>query len=170
MNTPQLSDLTVWGWLLVLATIGLMVALSLLSGRWAHGALPQRPGGNLHLLLAIPVLLLGGIFFAVGEVVLRAVGIYIIRLAKDMSLPALHPALQPYRNKLEAIARPAWLVRCEHVDSVSAFCSHMGGSTPFAPRTDGWPKCGACERPLQFICQFNFSEFKGIRTFARRRC
>jgi uncharacterized protein YwqG len=84
---------------------------------------------------------------------------------RHLSFPALHPALAPYRDALEGVVKPAWLVRCQAVDSVSRFVTHVGGTTPYVPLDDGWPLCDGCGRPLEFIWQINFSEFQG-HTFA----
>jgi uncharacterized protein YwqG len=87
---------------------------------------------------------------------------------RDLVLPPLHPALEKYREKLQAVAKPAWLLKCSKTDSVSRFQTHFLGTTPFAPVQDGWPVCGACGKPLEFVGQIDFEAFRGIGAFAGR--
>lgn len=68
----NLSDLTLVGWLLTLATIGIIVVLMIFSGGIWNDLLP--PGRYPALLLAVPGLLIGILFFAIGALVLKAVG------------------------------------------------------------------------------------------------
>lgn len=87
---------------------------------------------------------------------------------RDLALPPLHPALEPYRSALREIARPAWLLKCDKVDTVSRFETHIGGATPFVPAKDGWPICDKCGKPLTFVWQVDFADFAGIGSFTDR--
>jgi len=82
------------------------------------------------------------------------------------SLPVLHPALERYRADLEAVAKPAWLLRCHEVTAVSRSKTQFGGVTPFAPIHHGWPRCDKCGEKLHFVWQVNFADFDG--SFTRR--
>ena len=79
----RLSDLTIWGWLLALATIGLIVGLMIPWGGWLYDVLPGGRFPYPALLLALPVLLLGIGVFVLGAVALNAVGLYVIRKTPD---------------------------------------------------------------------------------------
>ncbi len=85
---------------------------------------------------------------------------------RDLTLPHLHPALELYRAALQEVMKPAWLLKCSEADTVSRFQTHIGGITPFAPVEDGWPMCDKCGKPLEFIWQIDFADFKGIGAFA----
>ena len=76
----RLSDLTVWGWMLLLATVGVIFGLMIRWGRWLYDMLP--PGGYPTLLLALPVLLLGIGFYALGALLLNAIGLRVIRQSR----------------------------------------------------------------------------------------
>lgn len=84
---------------------------------------------------------------------------------KHLSLPPLEPALKKYRSAIEGLVRPAWLLRCRKVETVSRYCTHIGGNTPFAPVKDGWPECGKCGKPLEFVWQIDFADFGGAAVF-----
>jgi MFS family permease len=73
-NEPySLSKLTRAGWLLTLATIALIVGLMLPYGGWLYGLLPK--GRYPEQVVALPVLLVGLAFFAVGSLVLKWLGV-----------------------------------------------------------------------------------------------
>ena len=47
----------------------------------------------------------------------------------------------------------------------------QGGSclnTPFAPVEDGWPVCDTCGKPLEFVWQIDFADFRGNGAFANQ--
>jgi hypothetical protein len=88
------------------------------------------------------------------------------RISSKLSLPPLHPALEQYRAALEAVAKPAWLLRCRKVNTVSRSETHFGGITPFVPVHDGWPSCDKCGEKLHFVWQVNFAEIDGC--FSKR--
>ena len=69
----KLSDLTLAGWLLTLATIGVVVGLLVAFGGMWNELLPD--GQYPAILLALPGLLAGVVFFVVGALVLKAVGL-----------------------------------------------------------------------------------------------
>jgi hypothetical protein len=69
----KLSDLTAVGWLLTLATIGIIVVLMIYSGSIWNDVLPA--GRYPAILLAAPGLIIGIVFFAVGAFVLKAAGL-----------------------------------------------------------------------------------------------
>lgn len=79
----KLSDLTVWGWLLALVSIGVIVGGMIPWAGWLCAVLPRTlysirvryPTG----LLALPVLTLGIGVFALGALILKAIGLPIIR-------------------------------------------------------------------------------------------
>ena len=79
----KLSDLTVWGWLLALATIGLIVGLMIPWGGWLYDALPKGRFPYPALLLALPVLLVGIGVFVLGTIALNAIGLHVIRKPPD---------------------------------------------------------------------------------------
>jgi uncharacterized protein YwqG len=81
---------------------------------------------------------------------------------QGLTLPPLHPALKGYRAALQAVAKPAWLLRCRETAAVLRWRTHIGGHTPFAPVEDGWPLCDRCGEPLAFIWQIDFADFGGI--------
>ena len=73
----KLSDLTLVGWLLTLATTGVIVGLLVgFGGMWND----QLPSGQYPvILLAIPGLIAGVLFFIIGAVVLKAVGLPVVK-------------------------------------------------------------------------------------------
>ena len=75
----KLSDLTLAGWLLTLATIGVIVGLLVGFGGYWNDLLPS--GQYPAILLALPGLAAGVLFFVIGAVVLRAVGLPIVKTA-----------------------------------------------------------------------------------------
>ena len=81
----KLSDLTVWGWLLALATIGLIVGLMIPWGGWLYDVLPGDRFPYPAILLALPVLLLGIGIFVLGAVALNAIGLHVVRKPSDAS-------------------------------------------------------------------------------------
>ena len=87
---------------------------------------------------------------------------------EHLKLPKLDRPLRSFRAQLEAVAKPAWLLRCKRKQVISRFVTHFGGTTPFAPRGDGWPECGEHRQPMQFIFQVDFTDFQGVGTFANR--
>ena len=88
-------------------------------------------------------------------------------VCNELSLPALHPALEQYRADLEATVKVGWELACRKVDTVSRFETHLGGITPFAPVDKGWPRCDKCGENLHFLWQIDFADFDG-GTFASR--
>jgi uncharacterized protein YwqG len=87
---------------------------------------------------------------------------------RDLTLPPLYPDLEKYHELLEGSVRPAWLLRCQKVEAISRFQTHIGGSTPFAPIQEGWPLCDSCGKPLEFVWQIDFADFKGVGVYAER--
>ena len=75
----KLSDLTLVGWLLTLATIGVIVGLLVGFGGMWNDLLPS--GQYPVILLAIPGLVAGVLFFIIGAVVLKAVGLPVVKPA-----------------------------------------------------------------------------------------
>ncbi|HTK75868.1 MAG TPA: hypothetical protein VL371_11465 [Gemmataceae bacterium] len=79
----RLSDLTVWGWLLALASIGVIVGGMIPWAGWLYAVLPR----TLYSIavrypaefLALPVLILGIGVFALGALILKSIGLPIIR-------------------------------------------------------------------------------------------
>ena len=69
----KLSDLTLVGWLLTLATIAVIVGLLVAFGGMWNDLVPD--GQYPAILLALPGLLAGVVFFIVGAVILKAVGL-----------------------------------------------------------------------------------------------
>jgi uncharacterized protein YwqG len=84
---------------------------------------------------------------------------------RHLTMPALHTALEPYREELEHAMEPAWLLNAYDADTVSRAETHFLGTTPYVPVSEGWPHCDKCGRPLEFVCQFNFAEFAGSGMF-----
>jgi hypothetical protein len=82
----KLSDLTLVGWLLALVTIGLIVVLMIFSGRIWSDILPE--GRYPTILLAAPGLIIGIVFFAIGAVVLKAVGLPVVKRPPDPEPPS----------------------------------------------------------------------------------
>jgi uncharacterized protein YwqG len=85
---------------------------------------------------------------------------------RHLELPPLHPVLEPFRPALEQSAKPAWLLKCHTIPSVSRYHTHIAGTTPFVPQYLDWPTCSQCAQPLEFIWQVNFADFGGIGSFA----
>jgi uncharacterized protein YwqG len=85
---------------------------------------------------------------------------------RGLVLPPLHSALEKYRVALQEVAKPAWLLKCCKADTVSRLQTHVCGNTPFAPVEDGWPMCDTCGKPLEFVWQIDFADFRGIGAFA----
>ena len=85
---------------------------------------------------------------------------------RGLALSPLHSALEKYRAELQEVVKPAWLLRCCKAETVSRFQTHISGNTPFVPVKDGWPLCDTCEKPLEFVWQIDFADFRGIGTFA----
>jgi MFS family permease len=83
----KLSDLTVWGWLLALAAVGVIVGGMMPWAGWLYDVLPRTLYSiKVHYpaeLLALPVLLLGIGVFALGAVVLNACGLPVVRKRSD---------------------------------------------------------------------------------------
>jgi hypothetical protein len=79
----KLSDLTVWGWLLAVAAVGVIVGGMMPWAGWLYNVLPRTLYSiKVHYpaeLLALPVLVLGIGVFALGALILRAMGLPIIR-------------------------------------------------------------------------------------------
>jgi hypothetical protein len=75
----KLSDLTLVGWLLALATIGIVVLLAIYSGTLWTEIMPGMRGPEV--LLAAPSILIGILFFGIGTFVLRAAGFPIVKRA-----------------------------------------------------------------------------------------
>lgn len=69
----KLSDLTLAGWLLTLATIAVVAGLLVAFGGMWNELLPE--GQYSVFLLALPGLLAGIVFFIIGAVILKAVGL-----------------------------------------------------------------------------------------------
>src|SRR5436309_1089524 len=84
---------------------------------------------------------------------------------RHLTMPALHTALEPYREELEHAMEPAWLLNASGADTISRAETHFLGTTPYVPVSEGWPRCEKCGRPLQLVCQFNFAEFAGSGMF-----
>src|SRR4051812_41138916 len=85
---------------------------------------------------------------------------------RHLTMPALHVALEPFREELERVMEPAWLLNAVDADSVSRTETHFLGTTPYVPASEGWPRCEKCGRLLEFVCQINFAEFVGSGMFA----
>lgn len=81
----RLSDLTVWGWMLALVTVGIIFALMIPWGRWLYDMLP--PGMYPALLFALPVLLLGLAVFFLGAVFMNAMGLRVLRCPRGLAAP-----------------------------------------------------------------------------------
>jgi hypothetical protein len=73
----NLSDLTLVGWLHTLVTIVVVVGLMLVSGQIYHHELPA--GQYPVALLIAPGLLVAGIYFAIGSLILRRFGLPVVR-------------------------------------------------------------------------------------------
>src|SRR5438128_1464920 len=73
----KLSNLTLGGWLLAAATIGLIVVLMLISGNLWYGLLPE--GRYPAILLAAPGLGIGILFFVLCAWVLKAAGLPVVK-------------------------------------------------------------------------------------------
>ena len=72
----HLSDLTRAGWLLTLATVGVMVSLITVSFALFPAVLAA--GRLAATILAAPSLLIGIAFFAIGAIVLKAIGFPVV--------------------------------------------------------------------------------------------
>jgi hypothetical protein len=77
----KLSDMTLVGWLLALATIALVIILEVFSGSLFAEMIPGASA--LPVLLAIPGLIIGVLCFALGTLVLRFVGLPVVRKGGD---------------------------------------------------------------------------------------
>jgi hypothetical protein len=77
----RLSDLTVWGWILLFATVGVIFVLMIPWGQWLYDILP--PGGYPALLIGLPVLLIGICFYAIGALLLNTIGLHVIRRSRE---------------------------------------------------------------------------------------
>lgn len=83
-------------------------------------------------------------------------------------LPALHPALEPYRATLERIGKPACLIRFTAAALPPRAHTHLGGTTPFLPMPQSWPVCTGCSHPLSFVWQVNFADFAETPAFEQK--
>jgi hypothetical protein len=85
----KLSDLTLVGWLLALVTSGLIVVLMIFSGIIWYHILPA--GRYPTIMLIAPGLIIGIVFFAIGAVVLKAVGLPVIKRPPQPEQPPREP-------------------------------------------------------------------------------
>lgn len=77
----KLSDLSLVGWLVALATIALVVVLMIYSGQIYAHVLPA--GRYPAFALAIPGLIIGAIFFGISAAILRRAGHPIVRKGRE---------------------------------------------------------------------------------------
>lgn len=87
---------------------------------------------------------------------------------RNLRLPELHPALEPYRAQLEAVAKPAWLLNAHRVEVTSPTETQFDSVSPFVPAEQGWPLCSHCGDPLSLVCQVNFGQFSGSGMFTKK--
>lgn len=77
----KLTDLTLVGWLPALATVAVVVVLEIYSGSLLAEMIP---GANaLPVLLAVPGLVIGVLFFVLGALALRVAGLPVVKKGKD---------------------------------------------------------------------------------------